>query len=390
MSDSNFVQVKKCLDCGLYKPLSQFWRRKQSRDGRSPYCKECFGLRNADCYRGRQAQAGKKVREYRPLSPAPEGMKYCARCGETQPLAAFGRNRAAKSGLTTYCLPCHNEVSAANTVKKHGSVRSYHLKRRYGLSEIEVAAWSARHGNLCLICLRRRPLHVDHDHATGEVRGLLCFRCNGALGQFKDEPRTLRGAADFLEAWQTASLGLGEGAASPPLWRPRSGTPVTSRDQWLIIRYGIGADEVERMAAEQGGLCPVCRVAEAVHVDHDHVTGAVRGVLCPECNTGMGQLRDDPWVLRRAAEYLAGGLLGLSRSGSGSFEVAVVRPRGDGEAVDVGWSDGGAVTDDLAVLDALARGGPEEPYDGHAMTPEAYEAWFAGLDLSGAGDARGA
>lgn len=58
------------------------------------------------------------------------------------------------------------------------------------------------------------------------------------------------------------------------------------------------------MLAAQGGLCDICRAAPATQVDHDHVTGAVRALLCFNCNGGLGQFRDDPEVLRVAADYV--------------------------------------------------------------------------------------
>ena len=69
-------------------------------------------------------------------------------------------------------------------------------------------------------------------------------------------------------------------------------------------RYGISAEEADLMLAEQNGLCAICRTAAAVHVDHDHETGAVRSLLCFNCNGGLGQFRDDPAVLRAAADYV--------------------------------------------------------------------------------------
>lgn len=62
--------------------------------------------------------------------------------------------------------------------------------------------------------------------------------------------------------------------------------------------------EADAMLDEQGGLCAICRSAPAVHVDHDHGTGAVRALLCFNCNGGLGQFRDDPEILRAAAEYV--------------------------------------------------------------------------------------
>jgi hypothetical protein len=265
-------------------------------------------------------------------------------------------------------------------IKKHGSVRSYQLKRRYGLTEEDVAALLVHQGNLCLICLQRRPLHVDHGHASGDYRGLLRFRCNGGLGQFRDDARVMRRAVDYLE-----------GRLVEPYRRRIGAIGTATRDQRrrrrhyrLIERYRIGTDEVEHLVEGQGGICPICRKAFPTAVDHDHVTGAVRGILCADCNTGMGQLRDDPWVLRRAIEYLTGGLSGLRPTGDGGYEVAVVRPRRPGDRIDPGWELGQACTDDLALLHSLARGDSGDPWEsdtGVAGT-EPSELRFPALDLS--------
>lgn len=294
-------------------------------------------------------------------------------------VSEFGRNRANASGLADYCKPCHNRVMAELKVKKHGSTRSYHLKRRYGLTEEDVAELQDRHAGLCLICLQRRPLHVDHDHGTGVLRGLLCFRCNGGLGQFKDNPKTIRRAVDYLEGRIIEPY-----HPSPRSRRKRSGAPKSMRHYRLTKRYGIGEDEVRMLIDRQGELCPVCGKTQATAVDHDHVTGAIRGILCADCNTGMGQLRDDSWVLRRAIEYLTGGLLGLQRAEDGGFEMAVVRPRSSTDRIDPGWDLGRACTDDLALLDALARGDSGEPWetDVGIASDEAYEPRFPALDLS--------
>ena len=61
------------------------------------------------------------------------------------------------------------------------------------------------------------------------------------------------------------------------------------------------------MLAEQGGVCAICREAPAEHVDHDHATERVRGLLCFNCNGALGQFRDRPDLMLRAIMYLQGG-----------------------------------------------------------------------------------
>jgi hypothetical protein len=64
------------------------------------------------------------------------------------------------------------------------------------------------------------------------------------------------------------------------------------------------AAEADYLLDKQDGLCAICGVSPAKHVDHDHETGVVRALLWFNCNGGLGQFKDDPAVLRAAAEYV--------------------------------------------------------------------------------------
>lgn len=72
----------------------------------------------------------------------------------------------------------------------------------------------------------------------------------------------------------------------------------------LNLRYGIDQETFDRMVESQGGLCAICGEEPAEHVDHSHVSGAVRGILCFNCNGGLGRFKDDKTVMGRAIEYL--------------------------------------------------------------------------------------
>lgn len=93
--------------------------------------------------------------------------------------------------------PCHR-------ARRHGSTRNYHLRRRYGITSEEFDRLVAEQGHVCAICLTAKPEHVDHDHVTGEVRGLLCFNCTTGLDTFRDRPDVLAAAVDYLGgvAWR--------------------------------------------------------------------------------------------------------------------------------------------------------------------------------------------
>lgn len=87
--------------------------------------------------------------------------------------------------------------------------RHYGLRRYYGMTGEQYGEMLAAQKGLCAICQKPetamfngvpKVLHVDHCHAGGGIRALLCGSCNGMLGLAKDSPATLRAAADYLEA----------------------------------------------------------------------------------------------------------------------------------------------------------------------------------------------
>ncbi len=125
--------------------------------------------------------------------------KTCNHCGELKPFSAFWIRREVRDGRQTHCIMCQKSVSF--TPEKS---RERYLQKAYGISTAEYDELLVRQGGVCAICgaasdSRGRRLVVDHDHATGRVRSLLCGDCNYALGCFKDDANLIRLAAEYLE-----------------------------------------------------------------------------------------------------------------------------------------------------------------------------------------------
>ena len=191
------MELKWCPDCSYAKPLDEFYVNRSSPDGRTRYCKPCIKVRCAET-RDRQTrgqQIAPDQRRRRRLPPRTE--KRCPRCGETKSLAEFGKNRSNTSGLAAYCRPCHNVVSAETNTRLYGK-RGYRLRTRYGITAADFDKMVAVYEGMCWICRERPAEHVDHDHETGEVRGVLCFTCNVGLGNFRDRPELLDRAHTYL------------------------------------------------------------------------------------------------------------------------------------------------------------------------------------------------
>jgi len=105
------------------------------------------------------------------------------------------------------------EIAARSRAKRKASghkpsahkMRQYHIKWKYGMSSDEHDRLFEKQGCACAACGTTEPLtknkwHIDHDHKTGKVRGVLCHPCNTAAGVAGDDPVRLRAIADYLES----------------------------------------------------------------------------------------------------------------------------------------------------------------------------------------------
>ena len=137
--------------------------------------------------------------------------KTCTKCLEVKDLSQFYKASHMKDGKNSICRVCirirlnaHRKLNPQlykNYDKKYYAKYGGRLKR-YGLSKAEYTILLHLQGSACAICKTpdNGKLYIDHDHATGNIRGLLCNRCNAGLGMFKDSSTVLLLAISYLSS----------------------------------------------------------------------------------------------------------------------------------------------------------------------------------------------
>ncbi|TAE75120.1 MAG: hypothetical protein EAZ84_09905 [Verrucomicrobia bacterium] len=131
------------------------------------------------------------------------GDKKCPKCATTKQLSEFNKDSQKSSGYRSHCKTCTRKDNE-RLRKIPGRAQQWKLKNRFNLTLSDYDSLLEQQGNGCAICGKSpeengKRLAVDHNHRTGEVRGLLCTACNTAIGLLSDSPSTLRSATRYLE-----------------------------------------------------------------------------------------------------------------------------------------------------------------------------------------------
>ena len=185
-------------------------------------------------------------------------MKTCSKCGQVLPKTAefFAARSDFRDGLMGRCRQCQSE-----------SNRAYHESHR---DEIE------KHRKTCIEALTPEERQNRLDYWKGYYR--------------EHRDHTLEGLHRNYEKNKDA-INAKRRHGRWPYW---------------LRRYGLTPALYLDIVVAQAGLCPICgaQLTGRVHVDHCHETGRVRGVLCHQCNCGIGFLRDDSTIVAQALAYL--------------------------------------------------------------------------------------
>lgn len=150
-------------------------------------------------------------------------MKTCPDCKINLPLNNFPKSRIRSGGRTSYCTPCsrirgkatrekhkeryrEEEKKERDTKKYKDYHRKYRLRTVFGMTPEDYENIFEIQGHKCPICQRIRcntkaMWHIDHDHSSGRVRGILCSTCNKMLGAYeimRDNDRTQKYLRDCV------------------------------------------------------------------------------------------------------------------------------------------------------------------------------------------------
>jgi len=166
------LEEKKCTTCHQVKPLVEFAKRPERKSGYGSRCLPC------------QKEARKKITDKWLDTPKKEfAPRACNTCGIVKDATEYWAVKGCVDGYQLQCKRCK------------------HIWTKYGITSADYERMLAEQSGLCKICEDvMSPLpHIDHDHTTGKVRGLLCARCNRGIGQFRDAPKLLLAAVAYLE-----------------------------------------------------------------------------------------------------------------------------------------------------------------------------------------------
>lgn len=146
-----------------------------------------------------------------------------------------------------------------------------------------------------------RDIRIDEESRTGTR---VCVKCkrDRPLAEYQRGKRSLNGRIRECDECRLARMAKLYAAAMDD---DAAAVARKTRSQYLMRKYGITADHYDEMHREQHGLCAACESSDKVLVvDHDHATGAIRALLCNDCNLALGHINDSVEILNRLIKYV--------------------------------------------------------------------------------------
>lgn len=204
--------------------------------------------------------------------------KTCAGCKQSLPCTHFSRDKHCKDGLAAYCKPCKSQKAKQCNLDPE-KARARRKKWAEANPEQNRAIQRADSKR------RRREKHAldPQMREAAKRRAKACYKAN--------KQRHL----EYAKRWKA---------------RNPEKVIVSALSYHLKKQYKLTLQDYLAIVDQQHGLCAICgqppgaKEKGRLHVDHCHKTGKVRGLLCYNCNNGLGALKDDPEIVAKALEYL--------------------------------------------------------------------------------------
>ncbi len=308
-----------CKRCGKEKLPKEFVRNRQT----------CLNCNDAPVQTCTSCWQGKRAEDF-------QTMKFsftCRACRnkQAQRQRAANPERVKKNKRTYLAKPesrqkinWQKKLRYHNDSQEREKIWERNFLRIFGMTIEERELKKIEQGGRCAICGWEGELDLDHNHVTNEVRQFLCPACNKGLGKFGEGVGLLLNAIEYLRKPALAPHSLvsilDKGLAARfeiPHWEAKSRNKRfrASKNQNLKRQFKITIDQYEALLDAGNGVCWICRHPEttkkprseyvdSLHVDHCHVTGVIRGLLCGKCNTGVGSFKHDIEILQAAIKYL--------------------------------------------------------------------------------------
>lgn len=210
--------------------------------------------------------------------------KKCTRCGKAKPLSGFHRSISGAGGLRAECKECNRAY-----------LKSKYVPRVHEPEQM-VCPWCG--GSFTRV------------RTQGQPKVYCSRKCTMAAADERKRQRNSDIGRRKCACGSTDVAAVGKPVCPGCRKDQRPGAQVRDRARTLRA-YGLTEADWDGLIKRQRGLCAICRTGkpggrgERWHIDHDHVTGQVRGLLCHRCNMGIGFFLDDPDVIRAAARYVA-------------------------------------------------------------------------------------
>ena len=206
-------------------------------------------------------------------------LRNCSKCKVDKEFGEFNKCSGGKYGLKPICKVCESVINKAwrdNNKEKHKMLQKRWREENPEKAKISSSSWRLAHPEefklLSKAYKTKNKKHVMYLYSV-----------------WRQNNKKIRNL--YLRNWVKQN---------------KEKTKQFKRKDTLR-KYGLSLEDFNNMLVSQGGVCKICGTdnkGRLLCVDHDHITGKVRALLCNNCNTGLGMLKDNILILEKALEYL--------------------------------------------------------------------------------------